>query len=346
MKHVFTVHSPITFLMTLSIIKMNDIDQNDIVVLCSGYEPPIVLPYFKKSFQSLNRNFIHKILNWNTPKEYDKYINSFLKEDENYVAYIDLMHMHQRILVTNKKCVEFSFFEEGTESYVYAKKIVDVGNIFNKNTNRYNKFSDNLPDIRMILRGYGLNLISMPFDPINYRGVASSFYCLSDAAYPGINIANKKICNLKDLNLDSVFPQSLTLSNQLIWIEETFTYAFEIPEFEYEHAIKATINKLSTEFVNKTIFIKKRPCQKDSDSLVYKILLQNGSKVEIIADNIVLEIVLQKSENCLLIGNVSSLLFYGKLFGHESYSMFNLIQNKPKTIFDTLDFYWDAVTKL
>ena len=113
MKHVFTVHSPITFLLAVCIIKKNSLRENDILIFSSGYKPPNKLPYVKKSFSSLNKSTIKKIFEWNTPVEHDKYINSFLGKNENFIAYIDLMNMHQRILITNKKCTEFHLWRRG-----------------------------------------------------------------------------------------------------------------------------------------------------------------------------------------------------------------------------------------
>lgn len=346
MKHIFTVHSPITFLMAISIIKTNKLAEDKIVILSSGYVPPTKPQYLKNSFDSLNRSITKKIIHWNTPKEYDNYIDSLLDKDENYVAYIDLMHMHQRILITNKKCLNFSFIEEGTASYLLPQTLENVGYLFKNNNDRFGSLKDILFDFRFLLRGYNSKLISMSFTPQSYNDIALNYYCLSSAAYPNVDTLKKKIIKLEELDLDAIFPQTLALSSALIWVEETFSYVYNIPELEYELAIKKTINKLSNELKNRTIYLKKRPNQKDNKSLVYKTLVQNGFDVKILEDNLILEVVLHKSEDCLLIGNISSLLYYGTLLGHKSFSMFDVMKNKPKTPFDDLNFFWDAVSKV
>ncbi|WP_035663771.1 polysialyltransferase family glycosyltransferase, partial [Flavobacterium sp. ACAM 123] len=184
MKHIFTIHSPITFLMAIAVIKTNNLKDDEILILTSGYDPIINLPYVKKSFDSINRSLIEKIRYWNTPKESDKYINSFLEKNENFVAYIDLMHMHQRILITNKNCLNFSFIEEGTASYLLPNTVENVGYLFKNNKDRFNKISDLIRDFRFLLRGYTMKIISMSFTPQSYNDIAVKYYCLSDAAYP------------------------------------------------------------------------------------------------------------------------------------------------------------------
>jgi len=347
MKHVFTVHSPITFLLAVCIIKKNSLRENDILIFSSGFEPPKKLSYVKKSFSSLKKSSIKKIFEWNTPVEHDKYINSFLGKDENFIAYIDLMHMHQRILITNKRCTGFSFMEEGTASYALPSALGDIGHIYRQKANRYNSLIDAVLDMRLFFRGYNSKLISMEYSPQSYNELAENFYCLSKFAYPRIDFVKKNIINFSEISLDKFFPQTIkSLNNDLIWIEESFTYVYNIPEIKYEKAIKETIQKMSDKLEGRPIYLKKRPNQKTNNSLVYKILSQKGYEVRILDNNEILEVLLLKSKSCILIGNISSLLFYGSLFGHKSYSMFNVINNKPKTVFDDLNFYWESVTKI
>lgn len=346
MKHIFTVHSPITFLTAISIIKKNKLAEDDIIIFSTNYEPPSSLPYLKKSFESINKNILIKIFNWNTPKEYDRYIDSFLEKDEKFIAYVDLMHMYQRILITNKRCKSFSFIEEGTASYILPNTIEDIGYIHKKKSDRYNSIKEIILDIRLFLRGYNSKLISMAYTPQSYNEIADHFYCFSKYAFPRVDENKKEIINLKTIEFKDFFINIPILNHDIIWIEESFTYVYNIPEIQYEIAIKETIKKIGNLFKDKTIYLKKRPKQETRNSLVYKILSENGYEIKILDDKIILEVLLLKSNNCFLVGNVSSLLFYGNLFGHKSYSMYDCINYKPNTAFENLNFYWDSVEKI
>jgi hypothetical protein len=333
--------------LAVCIIKKNDLKEKDILIFSSGYIPPRKMPYVQKAFSSLPQSKIKKILRWNVPVEHDAYINSFLGENENFLAYVDLMHMHQRILITHKKCVGFSFMEEGTASYAMPNVLEDIGHIYRKKSNRYHSLRHAFLDMRLFLRGYNSKLISMEYAPQSYANVAKNFYCLSKFAYPQVDFAKKNIINFKEVSLENFFPQrTKPLKNDLIWIEESFTYAYKIPEIEYQKAILKTIQTLSGKLNGRPVYLKKRPNQKTKDSLVYKILSENGYEVFVLDNDEVLEVLLMNSSSCILIGNISSLLFYGSLFGHTSYSMFDVIPHKPKTVFEDLDFYWDSVIKI
>jgi hypothetical protein len=121
---------------------------------------------------------------------------------------------------------------------------------------------------------------------------------------------------------------------------------YNIPEIEYEKAIKETIQKMSGKLEGRLIYLKKDPIKKKTIHWFIKFLSDKGYEVRILDNNEILEVLLLKSKSCILIGNISSLLFYGSLFGHKSYSMFNVINNKPKTLFDDLNFYWESVIKI
>jgi hypothetical protein len=331
--------------MAISIIKKKKLSDDEIIIFSSGYEPLNKLPYLKKSFESLNKGLLEKIICWNTPKEQDKYVNSFLSKDEKFVAYIDLMHMHQRILITNKNCQNFSFIEEGTASYILPNTIEDISYIHKKKSDRYNSVMEIILDMKLFLRGYNSKLIAMAYTPQSYNELAECFYCFSSLAYPRIEDKKKVIINLNEIEFEDFFLNTPILKNDVIWIEESFTYAYKIPEIEYEQAILETIKKMDKVLKGKTIYLKKRPSQETKKSLVYKVLSEKGFEINILDNKIILEVLLLKSDNCSLIGNVSSLLFYGSLFGHKSYSMFSSISKKPKTVFDDLNFYWDSVSK-
>ena len=107
MKHVFSVHSPITFLAAYATIKYLQLNKEDVIILSSTYKVLIndykVIPSFS---EAKNKNIFQKLRYFNVPKSSDKYLSNYIK-GQDFTAYVDLMSYAQRILITHKKCKEF-----------------------------------------------------------------------------------------------------------------------------------------------------------------------------------------------------------------------------------------------
>jgi hypothetical protein len=346
MKHIFTVHSPVTFLIAYAVIKKKRIPENDIIILSSGYRPPIELGYVKSAFQDINQNFFKKIKTWNTPVAYDKYINR-LTEGEEFIAYIDLLAMYQRILITNPKCKSFNFIEEGSASYVKSVNLDEITHPFRKTPYRYTGFKNFLNGIKFILRGYSIRLLGMSYLPQSYgRFKKIKYYCLSEDAYPGVERDKKSILELNNKSdLIHEMAKNISLKNDFIWIEDSFAKSYGMHERFYKDAILSTIGYSKRKNLSSKIYLKLRPNQSKEDSLVYKCLLKENYEVEILNNEIIIEALLVNSQNCTVIGNVSSVLFYAPLLGHKSLSMFNKLNDKPKTAFDDFDIFWKNIIK-
>jgi hypothetical protein len=121
---------------------------------------------------------------------------------------------------------------------------------------------------------------------------------------------------------------------------------YNIPEIEYEKAIKETIQKMSGKLEGRLIYLKKDPIKKKTIHWFIKFLSDKGYEVRILDNNEILEVLLLKSKSCILIGNTFSLPFYGSLFGNKSYFMFNFINNKPKIVCADFNIYQESVIKI
>ena len=76
MKHVFSVHSPITFLVAYGTIKHLKLNEDDVIILSSSYMVPIddykVIPSF---YEARNKTIWQRIRYFNVPKAFDNYLN-------------------------------------------------------------------------------------------------------------------------------------------------------------------------------------------------------------------------------------------------------------------------------
>jgi hypothetical protein len=102
---------------------------------------------------------------------------------------------------------------------------------------------------------------------------------------------------------------------------------------------------LENDIGERPIYLKLRPNQQEQDSIWIKYLKIHQVNYQILPKKLVLEELFLDSENCKVIGTVSALLFYASIFGHEAFSNYALIPQKPKSVFDYLDFYWEKVIK-
>jgi hypothetical protein len=346
MKHVFTIHSPITFFSAVNIIFQENIPQNEVVLISDGYEVPFEIGFVVTAYQQRDKKFWHKIKNINLVKAYDTYIDVVTKGAE-FTAYIDLMHANQRIIVTHKKCIRFNFIEEGTASYVIPDNLDFITKATKQVGFRNLNFKQFSLSLVRVLRGASMRLLSLPFHPQAYSFIENvKFYTYSKHGYPGVLDKNRILLDVEKIDVSFLkkFDISQKFDNSHIWIEETFPKVYGISESNYIKAILKVLENLKKDGIHH-IVLKLRPKNTVEKSLLYKVILENQFSIEIIPNHILAEIVFINSKNLRVIGIISSLLFYATIWGHQAMSLYDLLEEKPETSFDKMKFYWDVVYK-
>jgi hypothetical protein len=343
MKHLFTVHSPITFFSACTIIFQEKIPHEKVIIIADGYDVPFEIGDTVKSYQQNEKGAWQKIKNRNIVKAYDNYIEA-ITNGEDYIAYIDLMHAYQRIIITNSKCISFNFMEEGNASYVIPDNLFFITNGANRLGFRNKNFKDFVLSFLRVIRGVNIRMLSLPFNPQAYGYIDTvKFYTFSKHGFPGV-VNDKKII-LNPNTIDEILIEKCycnTFDNSTIWIEDYFPRVYGISDANHSDAIQEVIDSLKGSGERK-IFIKLRPNSDAANSLLVKILLKNEMNIEIIPNNVLAEALFLKSKNLKVIGIVSSLLFYAAIFGHQSFSFYDILKDKPKTPFDKMKFYWDVI---
>jgi hypothetical protein len=340
-KHIFHVHSPLTYYVSELVINELKIRNEDVIFISDGYKLQGPSNRRKISFKN---SLIKKFLHPNLPKQFDQFIEQEIGEF-NFKAYIDLPHLPQRILITHKNCIGFSFIEEGLASYKYSANWEFMTRISKGITFRTIPLL-NLRDLVFFIRGINSKLLSLPFDPSGYSDFKNvNYFCLSDLAFPSITTGK---VNLKSsISYSSIFIlQELAenLNGSIIWIEESFARNNAYSAKEYELIILITIAKLSI-LPKDTIYLKLRPKQILEESIAYKTLKSKDINVIIFSHDTILEPYLFFCKNISIIGVVSSLLYYATIVNHKVYSQYELFKNikKPKRSFDDLTFMWDSI---
>jgi len=346
MKHLFTVHSPITYYCSLEIIRFHKLPEKDVIIIAADYKIPFPVVKVVRAFHESETGILSKFRRFNFVKHYDRFIAELVDESP-FVAYVDLLHYYQKILVTHPLCQRFNFMEEGTASYMQPKSLEDLTRIELNTQFRADSFRETWRGVIRVCRGYSLRLLALPYFANAYAFMDNvNYYGFSQEIFPGVNESKKIVLN-PDVKENSLNGNG-QISNSIILIEESFFHAYRISNdksVEIHNASTKEIGRLRVKHRGK-IFIKLRPNQNSEDSLWIPALKHENIEYEILSDKIILEQQLISSTNCTLFGTVSSLLYYGAIFGHKSYSNYGLLGLDSIALFDAIDFYWNRVDKL
>lgn len=348
MKHIFSVHSPVTFLAAHAVVQNLKLDIEEVIILTKNYIVP--LPDYKTypTFSCAQSNFFKKVLNSNLPRFADKFLNTICKGDD-FVAYIDLMSYDQRILVTNPRCKRFNFIEEGNSSYRDKDTLQDL--IWDKRKfplRSSNRIASMIKSVTWAYRGYTQSLLALPYSFSSYHDFQdTTFFGFSEMAYPQIPQHKKYVLHLEKNEELNRLAGNVSLKYDIIWVDGSNSRYTGLPESAYHDAIDRAIKLLHDELASKRVFVKFRPgLLNPHDQYLYKALQKNDFQVHVLSDELILECIFLNSYNCLVVGNLSSALFYAGIFGHRVYSLYSLFEKQPPTIFDQMPGYWKVVKRL
>jgi len=308
MKHVFLVHTHITYIVAQSIIEALSLKKENIFFICTrnykiDFDDQINL---NAEFELLNNtNYSNFFLKWHLIKKIDRKLNS---------AGIDLYHIYLphiahplfQILGSNKKCCKINIMEEGSNCLSYRlynppvnlkKRLITL--MLNKSglwgKNRYFRVSSNSElkyfDKKILPIFYGISPRSFE-NVIGYEKRIVSIYQENE-------VISKQIPdNVNVLLLESIIEQD-NLSSALF---------FDSIEF-----IAKKIN-------NEEVYLKFHPYQNANNRERVIGILEKYSNVNLIADDVVMEKVFLYAKNLKVYGFTTSLLFYAKSFGHTAFS--------------------------
>jgi len=347
MKHIFTIHSSLTFLVAYVIIEYLQLKKDSIILISSNYIPPIDRYRVVPSFSEINTGFLKKIRTLNVPKNHDRYIDKITNED-TFTAYIDLMSYYQKILVTHKNCKRFHFFEEGNSAYQVVDDLMDI-TWADRNLSFRDKFFS-LKSLIRVLRGYNLRLLSMPYIYSAYANMEDiNFFSLSKNAFLNASSSKKIILkpNSEDPNI-AIMAGNYHLENEVVWLDGSNGRYTGLSEDYYYAAIQKAIDILKKRrVIDKHVFVKLRPGIKNYEEIkLVSILMRNNIEVKVIPNNMILECFFMLSKSCHVVGTLTAALEYAHVFGHKTYSIYGLFDKQVPTIFDRMTGFWENLENL
>lgn len=348
MKHIFTIHSPITYLSALGVIEYEKIENQNVVFICNNRFLIIHTKYRVISLYRYERDFKYKLLKPDLTRNLDKLLES-LSDYDGFTAYIDLFTLRNRILITHPKCDAFHVIEEGMQTYMDYDTLESLTfDLNNKKFRRSHRLMRMISTLKRsftdVVRGYDKSLISLPYALRNYAGVKGLRYYVFDPvnALPGV--PRSKFVKI-GFTIQKQSDASPDITNSVIFVEDSLAGRFYNSEKLYYNALIKNELFILRLLNNKKVFIKLRPGQSSNDSSVADFLDEYNVDYSILPTELFLEPELRKYENVILIGVVSALLYYGALMGHRSYSLFLNYPTSPKTAYhDNLSSYWKKVT--
>ena len=325
MKHVFLIHSSITYLATLSVIAHEDLNPDDCMILCSkdmSFEEVLPIIYMnrekelKKETASAKRirNFISKRGN-----------------GDDYILYIPVMGLLAKMLVTSPHCKGLRFFEEGIAAYISDYNLEYIAcEYFQQKSWTLDNWRDyvNLLSrvVGLFLRGVTIKMISLPFHYLEYAQIKDVlFYGLNERTFPVAK--NKKIIDIHNKYTNRL-KVKYNLDNSHIWVSSEFfvdTYTPSI-KIHYQKKLKSYFEKNDI----KAVKIKFHQSESEfSRNITYQMFDEIGIKYELIPDNTIMEIELLNAKNVTMYGDCSSLLMYNAEFGHKSITVVKDLEKNP-----------------
>lgn len=349
MKHVFTIHSPITFLVAYSIVEHLQLNVDQVVFICSNYQPPINKFNCVPSFTEQNKGILKKLKTLNVPEHYDRYIYKIV-DGKEFTAYVDLMSYYQKILVTHYKCKQFHFFEEGNSAYMAWDDDKDLTwEDYTGGMGYRVKLFDRVffRSLVRVIRGYNLRILSLPYHYmayVNFKYI--KFFSFSANAFFNAPESKKVIVKPNPFRVEiTKMAGEYALQDESIWLDGSNSRYTGLDDSYYQRAIGKAISVFKRNGVIKEkVYIKLRPGIKDvSENKLYGLLVQNHIEVEVLPDDMIIECFFMTSKNCNIIGNLTSALEYAHVFGHKSYSIYPFFEKQPPTLFDRMTGFWNNI---
>jgi hypothetical protein len=311
MKHIFFVHSHITYLVSCGVIKREAIDKSNCAfVVDRSYRIPTgKFVSYDFPFQTYPEHFgVHRKfwVGWYKLMKLDRFILIACSR-ENYIFYFPKTDFgFFGLVISHKLCKGFSIIEEGLVAY-WEKSIFDHNNPVKK-----------LPVHRRLLMSlnyfYRMPTLKYSFDP-RYINI----YCVSDFAFRGYD---RKV--VLDLNFETHSEQIINDSTQanVLVFDAIVEYSI-VTLANFLSALERLLKALASNSVTHMYF-KFHPQQyvtPESANQIRKVFANFAGLMEFreLADTISLELLaVQLKPNFYV--NTSSVGVYAALFGCTVYS--------------------------
>lgn len=357
MKHIFVVHSNITYLSALGVIAARGLADGDYLLVSEGFSRshPVainVLPYlggFKANGYSLSRYF-------QPYKHIDRRIAS-LTNGEPFAAYISTVNKLARYLITNPMCAEFHFIEEGTSAYVPWIEFHTLTAHNSFVAMRPRSLLDRLRDLKLpLLRGYTSRISAFPLFYNAYPHPERRFYGFSESSHFLIDPSCRVLIRMSDVIARFAFPPTLDLAGSTVWLGDCVEISNRTQSDYLSSIEKGFVHAVLLKNSITEIFVKFHYREGESSRrATLDLFARHGIAVRVIPDSTIMEVELMAcgstnsphnspTDSAQVYGTYSSLLLYAALAGNRAYSVDRYYGGG---LLDArLDFMWDYIKRV
>ena len=286
MKHIFVVHSQITYLAALAIICEEKMVDDDYLLI---------------GFKSFNYTLPVNIVTTRGQKiwggrmgvasDVDRVVNHFIGND-SFIAYFSVVDKLARLLLTHEKCLDCNLFEEGFVSYRKYYTLNDLSIECNGYPKRLRKFGDYIKVLKhylsLMFKGITPRVNALPFLYVSYITPDRKFYCLSDDTFP---LALKRVpISLNNIVGRFSFTPSINIDNTYIWCSNSTYDHFKDKRICYVDYLKESVLPYLKNLKIKELQIKYHPRESVQSRIIFKDLCEkNGIKTVDIQDDIFMD---------------------------------------------------------
>ncbi|KKN39915.1 hypothetical protein LCGC14_0738510 [marine sediment metagenome] len=305
MKHLFYLHSHITYYVSMAVIKSKEIPEEDIVFIISRN-------YNNKGLKrkiTLDVSLIHDEMNhYLIDRFYKLYafipkIDGLIEEKTNgekYTVYLPLIENKlMQIIATNKKCISLNIIEEGATAYAPYFMHFRFKNKFEgllKNT--LNLFLSLIRNRFYYVKVYDLRRFKKSSPPI--------FYSITSDSFKGLPYHIEILPPVREEL------EAYSQPNMKVLVLEG---AVEQGNLKIDTLLKG-IQHILDENSFKDLYVKYHPVQTtENRTKIIELITSNGVTQITIADEIPFEQITINNNNIMVFGFTSSLLYYAKKFG-------------------------------
>lgn len=308
MKHLFYIHSFVTYLVALGVIEHEQIHDNDVGLVCG--RQGVLQDRFNALFTEIKYSQLAHLPTYGRALMYIKYRGIVRKFDksvselvanEKFICYIPANnHFLLQLLITHRLCCGVKFIEEGLFSY---------NSIF---------FKKNWPftGIWGTIKRY-LNTGFRNIKP-NVLQENALLYTLFDPSYYHNQFSKKCVMP----NLANISYSGNCINNSNLLLLNSFRDASDLVINAVLNILKDIANECSE------IYVKHHPYSDiDFKTSVEHTLKSYGVNVHVLPDSTETELMLFKSQKINIYGFFSASMLYGALFGHSVNSFVNRFKN-------------------
>jgi hypothetical protein len=296
------------------------------------------------------RKLFNYIRYFNIVGRIDRLIDAMIKKGK-FTAYVPVLTLIGKSLITHSNCCAFNFIEEGLAQYYKEETLESLNPINSKDLWRSSILRGMkrvLNEIYLVLRGYNFKLQSLPFSYSCYNSFKNvTFYGLTQESYPLIDNRKKVIIPFEQKSFGLVrHDYNINLNDKIVWVGDSSVIRHGFSQSLYIQGIKEGCIEFIKRKGEKDIFIKFHRDEPDDLRQTIKVLFKNnGISFQIIPDSIIMELLLFEAKNVTLIGVYSSLLYYASIMGHHSFSIYEFLQKEYSKVLKNRDFgfYWNRV---